>query len=120
MASAAELRQRKPAKGDASKAGTPETPEKERPKDEKKAARKAKKSARPRWSCYDALCWLIGNLTMLFCILFVVSKFVPSKKAADFVIEKITGSPPLKIPGTILREEGLRVGFFAVLVMRWM
>src|SRR3569623_560949 len=111
MAPATELRQRKPGKSEVAKGDhSDDPPEKAKPKDDKKHAhKKGKKASRPHWSCYDAFCWLIGNLTVLFCILFIVSKFVPSKKATEFVIEKITGQAPPQTPGQKLRAEGLRV-----------
>ncbi|KAG0450834.1 hypothetical protein HPP92_026729 [Vanilla planifolia] len=66
---------------------------------------KGKKGAKPRWSCLDSCCWLIGCIcTTWWLLLFLYNAMPPS--FPQYVTEAITGPMP-DPPGLKLQKEGL-------------
>ncbi|KAF5745538.1 lecithin:cholesterol acyltransferase family protein [Tripterygium wilfordii] len=72
----------------------------------KKVARAERKKDKPKWSCVDSCCWLIGCVCVTWWFLLFLYSAVPSS-FPQYVTEVITGPAP-DPPGVKLRNEGLK------------
>lgn len=67
---------------------------------------KKRTAKRPKWSCVDTCCWLIGCICVTWWLLLFLYNAMP-RSLNQYVTEAITGPAP-DPPGVKLRKEGLR------------
>lgn len=78
---------------------------KERGKDDQKT-KQSEEKRKPRWSCVDSCCWLIGFICSTWWILIFLYNAMPAY-IPQYVTEAITGPLP-DPPGVTLKKEGLK------------
>lgn len=97
--------------GESSKIPGPESKpeleeEQEDDKNNKPPSKSRKLGEKPRWSCVDNCCWLVGCICVTWWLLLFLYKAMPAS-FPQYVTEAITGPLP-DPPGEKLRKEGLR------------
>ncbi|KAJ8756213.1 hypothetical protein K2173_024760 [Erythroxylum novogranatense] len=65
------------------------------------------KKEKPKWSCVDNCCWLVGCICISWWVLLFLYNVMPAS-IPQYVTEAITGPSP-DPPGVKLRNEGLKV-----------
>lgn len=65
------------------------------------------KRRKPRWSCFNSCCWLIGVVCSIWWLLLFLYNTLPAS-IPQFVTEAITGPMP-DPPGVKCRKDGLSV-----------
>ncbi|XP_061948900.1 phospholipid:diacylglycerol acyltransferase 1-like isoform X1 [Populus nigra] len=71
-----------------------------------KHRRKSDKKSKPKWSCVDNCCWIVGCICVTWWTLLFLYNVMPAS-LPQYVTEAITGPLP-DPPGVKLRKEGLK------------
>ncbi|KAJ6427328.1 hypothetical protein OIU84_022843 [Salix udensis] len=103
----ASIRRRKPVEpSNTSVQKEEEEDEEEEDHSKNKHRRKSDKKSKPKWSCVDNCCWMVGYICVTWWTLLFLYNVMPASLPL-YVTEVITGPLP-DSPGVKLRKEGLK------------